>query len=72
MGFRGRDSAHYNPYISETALKGLIVAEILFYREAVKKIGAESPVFCGVSRKKCARKMIWGIKMFLYKSIDCV
>jgi hypothetical protein len=23
-----------------------IVAEILFYREAVKKIGAESPVFC--------------------------
>jgi hypothetical protein len=32
-----------------------IVAEILFYREAVKKIEAESPVFCCVSRKKCAQ-----------------
>jgi hypothetical protein len=27
-----------------------IEAEILFYREAVKKIGAESPVFLGVLR----------------------
>jgi hypothetical protein len=28
-----------------------IVAEILFYRAAVKKIGAESPVFCGTAAK---------------------
>jgi hypothetical protein len=31
-----------------------IVAEILFYREAVKKIGAESPV-SGASRRKGAQ-----------------
>jgi hypothetical protein len=30
-----------------------IAAEILFYREAVKKIGAESPV-SGAKRRKCA------------------
>jgi hypothetical protein len=33
-----------------------IAAEILFCRKAAKKIGAESPVFCGVMRrKKCAQ-----------------
>jgi hypothetical protein len=33
-----------------------IVAEILFYREAVKKIGADSPVFLSVFGQKNAPK----------------
>jgi hypothetical protein len=33
-----------------------IAAEILFFREAVKKIAAESPVFCGFAAKKAPRK----------------
>jgi hypothetical protein len=40
--------------VSRWAAQG-IGAEILFYRGAVKKIAAESPVFCGVSRKRCAQ-----------------
>jgi hypothetical protein len=32
-----------------------IEVEILFYREAVKKIGTESP-FSGAKRRKCAPK----------------
>jgi hypothetical protein len=39
---------------SEAAAAQGIAAEILFYREAVKKIGAESPVFAA-QPQKCAQ-----------------
>jgi hypothetical protein len=40
-----------------------IEVEILFYREAVKKIEAESPVFARVCGQKCAQILIIEAKL---------